>query len=198
MSAVLGAVAAVVVAVVAVIVNRKAIGEFFGENEKYPCPRWYAWMRIVGLLGGGFIFGWQFGLQGCGADLVREDTTSPAEVQPAPQKQETGSISNPPTMWPRPALSARARKVALPGGKNSPGETPAAVAAPEPKSGGSLPVTAAIAGAAAQCLCDERCAPHSSRVSARWCCNRSGGFGCDQRPLSRSQSGAAPTCRRNL
>ena len=73
-----------------------------------------------------------------------------------------------------------------------------AVAAPGPKTGGSLPVTAAIAGAAARCRSDARSAPLSSECPGGRGCDQSGRIGCDRRPLSRSQAGAAPTCRRNL
>ena len=39
MWAAVGALAAVVVALVAIIVNREAISEFFGEKEEYPRSR---------------------------------------------------------------------------------------------------------------------------------------------------------------
>ena len=70
-----------------------------------------------------------------------------------------------------------------------------AVAAPDPKSGGSLPVTAAIAGAAARCRSDARSEPRSSGFPGGRGCDRSGRIGCDRRPLSRSQTGAASTWR---
>ena len=66
------------------------------------------------------------------------------------------------------------------------------------ENGGSLPVTAAITGAAARCRSDARSEPRSSGFPSGQRCDRLGRIGCDRRPLSRSQAGAAPTCRRNL
>ncbi len=66
-----------------------------------------------------------------------------------------------------------------------------AVAAPGPKTGGALPVMAAIAGAAARCPSHARFEPHSSGCHGGWRCDRSGRIGCDLRPSTRSQGAAA-------
>ena len=56
----------------------------------------------------------------------------------------------------------------------------------------ALPVTARIAGAATRCRSNARFGLHSSGRLAGGRCDRSGWFGCDRRPLSRSHTGAAP------
>lgn len=53
----IGAIAAAIVAAVTVIANRKAIGEFFGEKDRYPLPRGARWFLTAFIFGAGYING---------------------------------------------------------------------------------------------------------------------------------------------
>lgn len=77
---------ALVSAAVLLIVHRASIQEFFGKEDRFPSPRWYAWLRFAWLMLWGFSLGASFGPEAChygyseepSAIEEREPTEDPA------------------------------------------------------------------------------------------------------------------------